>query len=347
MILDVNRFLNEEGPYFDELEEMLARFGRRAAPPSLEEARRFHYLYQRSLSDLAKLKTFACEPEVVRRLEYLVARAYGELHAAPAPARRRFSPREWAFVRFPQVFRRHVAAFLLVCLAVAAGTAFGGGVAAFDNPSKAHVLGGFSHLHGDPAERVRMEESGGRGDPGLAGHGTFASELMVNNIRVSVFSLAGGVLWGVGSLLVLFYNGIILGLVAIDYILAGQGVFLAGWLLPHGSFEIPAFMIAGQAGVVLGGAMLGWRSRETLRRRLRAVLPDLVVLICGVAVMLVWAGLVESFFSQYHAPVMPYWIKILFGGLELTFLVWLLAFAGRRTGPSPTQPAPAHAEREG
>jgi hypothetical protein len=33
--------------------------------------------------------------------------------------------------------------------------------------------------------------------------------------------------------------------------------------------------------------------------------------------MLVWAGLVEAFFSQYHAPVLPYELKIGFGVLEL------------------------------
>ena len=40
-----------------------------------------------------------------------------------------------------------------------------------------------------------------------------------------------------------------------DYISGGQSAFLAGWLLPHGSIEIPAILLGGQAGfLVAGGA---------------------------------------------------------------------------------------------
>ena len=50
----------------------------------------------------------------------------------------------------------------------------------------------------------------------------------------------------------------------------------------------------------------------------------LATLIGGVAVMLVWAGFVEAFLSQYHEPVIPYWVKIAFGCTELAVLVWFL-----------------------
>ena len=43
--------------------------------------------------------------------------------------------------------------------------------------------------------------------------------------------------------------------------------------------------------------------------------------------MLVWAGLVESYFSQHHQPVLPYWIKISFGSLELLALIAFLSSA--------------------
>ena len=128
--------------------------------------------------------------------------------------------------------------------------------------------------------------------------------------------------------MVIFYNGVVLGAVCFDYLRAGQGIFLAGWLLPHGSVEIPSFLLAGQAGFMLGSAIIGWGRRLTLRERLRAVRGDLVTIIGGVAVMLVWAGLIEAFFSQYHAPVLPYSIKITFGVVELCALTWFLARAG-------------------
>jgi hypothetical protein len=51
----------------------------------------------------------------------------------------------------------------------------------------------------------------------------------------------------------------------------------------------------------------------------------------GVAVMLIWAGIIEAFFSQYHEPVIPYGAKIGFGVLELFLLVLFLTMSGRRT----------------
>lgn len=46
-----------------------------------------------------------------------------------------------------------------------------------------------------------------------------------------------------------------------------------------------------------------------------------MILIGGVAVMLVWAGIIEAFFSQVHEPVMPYAAKIAFGAAELLLLI--------------------------
>ena len=71
--------------------------------------------------------------------------------------------------------------------------------------------------------------------------------------------------------------------------------------------------------------------RERLAQRFRAVSPDLVTLIFGVGLMLIWAGLVEAFLSQYHEPVIPYSAKIIFGCIELVMLVLFLARCGRKT----------------
>jgi uncharacterized membrane protein SpoIIM required for sporulation len=195
----------------------------------------------------------------------------------------------------------------------------------------------FGHLHGDPSERVAQEELATE-DRLADGKATFSSMLMTNNIKVSITTLALGITWGIGTLITLFYNGVILGAVALDYILAGESVFLLGWLLPHGAIEIPAILLAGQAGLVLAGAMVGWGKSVSMRERLRAVVPDLVTLICGVALLLVWAGIVESFLSQYHEPVIPYGVKIGFGVIELVLLVIFLGRSGRVRAAAAVQP---------
>jgi hypothetical protein len=113
-----------------------------------------------------------------------------------------------------------------------------------------------------------------------------------------------------------------------DYVLAGQTPFLLGWLLPHGVVEIPAVLIGGQAGFVLAGALLGRGLPESLAMRLRASAPDVVTLCFGAALMLVWAGFVEAFLSQYHEPVLPYGVKIAFGCIEFAALAWYLFRVG-------------------
>jgi uncharacterized membrane protein SpoIIM required for sporulation len=328
MILDLDHFIRTERPHWDELERILVRIEENPDfQLSLEQARRFHYLYDLAASDLLRLSTFASSPEILRYLEALVARAYGEIHESRDP-RRRFLFWHWVTKQFPRTFRRHLRAFGASLALTILGALFGAGVLYMDPDAKETLLP-FEHLQGKPSERVADDEqSQGRYLNGKKAG--FAGFLMTHNIRVSLFTLAMGMTYGVGTVVLLFYNGVILGAVSLDYVQDGQTPFLVGWLLPHGSIEIPSIMIAGQAGFVLAGALIGWRKSMSLLDRLAAIRDDLVTLIGGFSMLLVWAGLVEAFFSQYHEPVLPYGVKIGFGLLELTLLCAYLSFSGRK-----------------
>ncbi len=344
MIIDLPRFISAERPAWTELESMLRRMeGEPDHRLSLDDAKRFHRLYEKVSADLARIATFASEPQLRRYLESLVARAYGEIHETRERGSRWWAM-SWFFTGFPRVFRRQFAAFMLSLLITLAGAVFGGFAVGLDEEAKeAIVPGQFAHVMGDPAERVAREEKA-TSDRMAGEHASFAGMLMANNINVSIRVMALGMTWGIGTLILLFYNGVLLGLVAIDYILVGQTVFLLGWLLPHGVIEIPAVLIAGQAGFVLGKAILGRGDRAPLSTRLRAIQKDVTILIGGVAIMLVWAGIVESFLSQHHQPVVPYAVKIAFGLAELAALIWFLGSARETVAkPQPQRAAPADA----
>ncbi len=334
MIIDLQRFLAGERPCWAELERRLDHL--EADPErkmSLQELQQFHQLYERTAADLTRIITFSSEPETRRYLEHLVARAYGEIHET-RERRRRLFPLKWFFQTLPQTFRRHVRAFCLSLAITLAGCAFGGLAVGLDPESKPALMP-FPHLQEDPAKRVAEEEQATRDR--LAGQKTsFSAFLMTHNTRVAIFTLALGMTWGVGTLVMLFYNGVILGAVAVDYIRAGQTKFLLGWLMPHGVIEIPAILIAGQAGLVLALALIGrGRQRLSLSARLREVTRDLVTLIFGVGLLLVWAGFVEAFLSQYHEPIIPYSVKIAFGIVELLLLCLFLAKSGTRRSEVP------------
>jgi len=324
MIIDLPRFITTGRPFWTELETMLDRFdGEPTRDLPLEKAQRFHFLYQKVSADLGRVATFSSEPELRQYLEALVARAYAEIHETRTRGVR-WRPIRWFFVEFPAAFQRRVKALWVALIVTLAGLAFGAVSLSLDDEAKAAIVPPqFAHVLQDPAKRVAEEESDTSGRS-YQGRASFAAQLMHNNITVSIRAMALGMTWGIGTIILLFYNGVLLGLVGADFITAGQTPFLLGWILPHGSIELPAVIIGGQAGLALGGALLGQGNRAPLSSRLRSVAPDIATLIGGVAVMLVWAGLVESYFSQHHQPRLPYSLKIAFGLIEFVVLVTFL-----------------------
>ena len=326
MILDLTAFVAREQPHWQALERALTPFERdRFHRPSLDESLQLFELYQRCAASLARLQE-AGQPELSIYLQALIARAYSQIHSVPR--RSSIEPLKWLLYTFPETFRRQWRAFALACALLVLGSATGVTLLAIDRDAKG-VLMPFPHLLTDPKDRVKQEEQD-RGKQ-LAGHQIqFSAMLMANNITVSFLSMALGMTFGVGTMLVVFSNGVNLGAVASDYIQGGQATFLLGWLLPHGVFEIPALLVASQAGFLLASALIGWQSRLSRAQRLRAVMSDVFTLLVGSSIMLVWAGLIESFVSQYHQPVLPYAVKIAFGIAEFVLLVWFLARSGRK-----------------
>lgn len=327
MIINLRKFIIDERSFWTELESYLNKLEMEPEYRlDLHNVERFHYLYQRASSDLSKLLTFSAEPNTRLFLESLVGRAYGVIHETRGKPHR-LRPLQWFFQTFPRTFRRHLKAFWISLAAMMVGFLLGGFIIAVD-PGTKHVLMPFSHLLGDPSERVEREEKADVGRLAKA-RAAFSSQLMTHNTRVAIFTLALGITFGIGTALMLFYNGVILGAVALDYIIAGESTFLMGWLLPHGTIEIPAILLAGQAGLILAGALIGWQQSLSLKMRFRMVSADLVTLIGGIALMLIWAGIIESFFSQYHEPTLPYQVKITFGLFELVLLIFFLGRSGR------------------
>jgi hypothetical protein len=90
-------------------------------------------------------------------------------------------------------------------------------------------------------------------------------------------------------------------------------------------FEIPSILIAGQAGFFLARLLLRRREDRNVRQSMR----EWLVLIAGLAMMLVWAGFMEAFFSQHHAPVLPYGFKVAVAAAELVLLTIYLVTIGR------------------
>jgi uncharacterized membrane protein SpoIIM required for sporulation len=329
MIFDVERFIAQNRSSWEELETMLDRIRQSGFQAfDFDETNRFYHLYHQTSSDLNRIQTFSSASDLTDYLEGLVSRAYAEIYGIRRKSLH-IRLKEFYLVTFPAVFRRHVKLFYFALAIMLAGGLLGGSSVILD-PQAKDILIRFSHLSGSPFERVVQEEEG-RNKALDNQKISFSSYLITHNIQVSLLALASGITFGIGTLILLFYNGIILGAIVVDYFRFGVGTFAAGWLLPHGAFEIWAILIAGQAGFLIAQSLIK-TGRYSRMARLSMAGKDILTLFFGLSSLLVWAGIVEAFFSQYHQPIVPYSFKILFGVIEILFLMYYFGVMGMREG---------------
>jgi uncharacterized membrane protein SpoIIM required for sporulation len=328
VILDLERFQAQARPRWHDLESLLAalesRPDRRLNPA---EAEQLQELYAKTAADLNRVTHGALAHELRQYLERLVARAYAELYYAPPMCSEIWQPRRWLriFRAFPETFRRHARYFALAVLITLLGCVLGGLAVRYD-PASVDVLLPADYLR-NPGQRVHEEEQGqGRHLDSAQTEAAFSAQLIRHNIQVALLAAALGVTFGIGTALLLFENGVLLGAVAVHYTQQGFGLFMTAWLLPHGVFEIPSILIAGQAGFYLARLLLRRREDRNVRESMR----EWLVLVAGLAMMLVWAGLMEAFVSQHHAPVLPYGFKVAVAAAELVLLTIYLLMIGQR-----------------
>ena len=328
MILDLERFQAQARPRWRDLESLLGALeGRPDRRLSPAEAEQLQELYAQAAADLNRVTHGSLAHELRQYLERLVARAYAELYYAPPTRSEIWQPRRWLriFTLFPETFRRHARYFALASLITLLGCALGGLAVRYD-PASVDVLLPADYLR-NPSQRVHEEEQRqGRHPHSAQTEAIFSAELLRHHIEVALLAAALGVTFGIGTALLLFENGVLLGAVAVHYTRQGFGLFMTAWLLPHGAFEIPSILIAGQAGFYLARLLLRRREDRNVRQSMR----EWLVLVAGLAMMLVWAGLMESFFSQHHAPVLPYGFKVAVAAAELVLLTIYLLRTGRR-----------------
>lgn len=322
MIIHLDNFFYTEKVYWDELESLLLRFERSEQKTiTFDDIQRISYLYKRVVSCLSKVRTFSVEKDKIEKLNSLVARSYCLLHGYEQ--KQKFSVFDYLFIKLPKSFMRQMKYFIVTLTITFFGFLLGAGIILFDYESKPYLVP-FDHLMQTPDERVKGEKKA-MGD-NIRGHETeFSAYLMTHNIKVSLVAIALGLTFGVGTIVLLFYNGLILGAVVTDYIVGGQAMFMLGWLLPHGVVEIPAIFLAGQVGFLLAHAQiqnLKGQSNSSVRTIYKA---DIVNLIVCISLMLIWAGIVEAFLSQYHEPLITYKTKIMIGLIELLVLVLFLS----------------------
>lgn len=149
-----------------------------------------------------------------------------------------------------------------------------------------------------------------------------SSRIMTNNLSVTFLAFASGILAGLGTIWLSFFNGLLMGVIATACQQAHMSRDLWSFVCPHGSLELPAIFIAGGAGLRLGSGVLFpglYKRRDSIALAGR----EAVRLVAGVIPMLVVAGTIEGFFSPSDAPA---WLKFSVGAVLFALLLaWLFS----------------------
>jgi len=130
------------------------------------------------------------------------------------------------------------------------------------------------------------------------------------NVRITYFSFLLGLLCMAGALLILFYNGVMVGTFHQMFIAHGFGIKWIFVVMIHGTLELFSIAVAGACGIMLGNALLfpGTFKRITA---LRKAAVDAVKIMSVVILMLLVAAVFESYVTRYEDMPLPLSVVIL------------------------------------
>ncbi len=256
--------------------------------------------YRRLCQQLALARRRGYSPPLVDRLQQLMQAGHAVLYRAPPPRWRRAL--EFLFAGFPQLVRPQ-AGVMWASTALFALPLVGLFALLQWKPDLVHsVL--------DPIQIAQMERMYDPADPRHALGRDSGSDwqmfghYIMNNISIGLRTFAGGLLAGVGTILVLVFNGVTIGAVAGHLQAIGHGDPFWRFVVGHASLELTAIVIAGGAGLRLGLDLVAPGNR---RRRDALVQAGRIGarLSLGVVVMLVLAAFVEAFWSSSQSIPAP------------------------------------------
>jgi uncharacterized membrane protein SpoIIM required for sporulation len=286
-------------------------------------------LYRRAAADLARSRTAGLDPREIEYLNALVGRAYGHVYTADT---RGFASVKTFFAReFPQSVRRNLA-FIGAAFGVFLLAALYGLIATYQNADAPNAMLGAGWT--SQLEAIADRHTGRKDWLPSEWRPVASSGIMTNNIMVSILAFSLGIFGCLGTLFLMFFNGLMLG--AVTAAVDRHDVALGFWafVAPHGVLELPAIFIAGGAGLLLGYAVIN-PGDATRREALRLAGGEAIKLVMGVAAMLVIAGTIEGFFSP---ALLPEVFKFTLAAALAACLVAYITLAGRDS-EEPSAPA--------
>jgi uncharacterized membrane protein SpoIIM required for sporulation len=258
IVLKSSEFRRAREANWLELERQVAvveRRGMRALTP--DELQQLPLLYRSTLSSLSVARAIALDRHLLLYLENLALRAFLAVYSPPAGFRD--TAAEFLRAQLPAAVRGARWHFLIAVIALVVG-----GVAAFwltvgdESWFTTLVPSGLAGGRGPASTRASLLE----GEifapwPGfVASLGVMANFLFSHNTIVGILMFSFGLAAGVPTILLLGYQGVILGAFIALHYNRGLTTDFLGWIAIHGVTEIGAVLLCAAAGLVLADKIL-------------------------------------------------------------------------------------------
>lgn len=321
------RFRQEREAGWKRLDNLLTKVERSGVEAlNFEEANELSALYRQSLNSLSLAREISLDRALLSYLESLSSRACLAIYA---PQRTLMETIVGFFTHgVPQAVRRSKVHFLLAFIFMTIGVLVAYWLTKSDSSWYYAFVGrDFSGGRGPEATAAYLRSVlYGQSSTDKAQLAAFSANLFTHNTQVSFFAFALGIMAGLPTSFLMFYNGTVLGAFIAVHESKGLAWDLFGWLSIHGVTELTAILMAGAGGLRLGGAVV-FPGSKTRVHSLRAAGRDAAHLALLAALMLIAAGLLEGFGRQL---IDSFYVRVAVGwGAGALWLLWFVA-SGRR-----------------
>jgi len=223
-------WLEKRKPYWNKLETLLNQSTKSGLHSlSRSDLQELSLLYRQTAADLAAIREDPGSVHFARYVNQLLVRAHNTIYsghrASPAAI---FS---FFWETYPATFRRNLNYFLLAVLIFVVGGIVGA-VLTYQNPDfKVKLLG---PQMVETIDRHEMWTHSIVGIKPLA-----SSAIMTNNMSVSFTTFALGITAGLGTIYMMAFNGLLIGVIGMACGLAGMSLQLWSFVAPHGVLKAP------------------------------------------------------------------------------------------------------------
>lgn len=306
-----NVWLETRKPHWERLEALLAQCGNSGtANLTRAELREFGLLYRQIAADLSIVRRDISGTHYSQYLNRLLGRAHSIIYTGQKTSVRTlfyFFAKDWPAL----VWRMRFYVAVTIAIFIACGLA--GSLLTLRNPDFALQVLGPQMI--ESIEHHEMWTKSIVSVKPLA-----SSSIMTNNLSVCFMTFAAGVTAGLGTLYLIAFNGLLMGVIAAACGTHGMSLSLWSFVAGHGSLELPAIFFAGAAGLRLGAGLL-FPGQFTRRELIRLAGGESAKLVLGTAPLLIIAGVVEGFISPLAiSPALKFALgAALFSGL----LTWI------------------------